>query len=44
MMIGWFFLCLTGLMGNIANAAHTAGLVIGVVWGILSSPIRKKFI
>lgn len=44
MMIGWFFLCFTGLMGDIANAAHTAGLVIGVVWGFLSSPARRKSI
>ncbi len=43
MMIAWYFLCLTGLMGNIANAAHTAGLVIGVAWGYLSSPHFKKF-
>jgi len=40
MMIGWYFLCLTGLMGNIANAAHTAGLVIGVGWGYLSAKIK----
>jgi GlpG protein len=44
MMIGWFFLCFTGLMGDIANAAHTAGLVIGMVWGFLSSPARRKSI
>jgi len=36
-MIAWYFLCLTGLMGNIANAAHTAGLLIGVAWGFLTS-------
>lgn len=36
-MIVWYVLCLTGLMGNIANWAHTAGLVIGVVWGYLTS-------
>ncbi len=36
-MIGWFFLCFTGLVGNVANAAHAAGLVIGVAWGFLTS-------
>ena len=37
LMIGWFFLCLTGLMGPIANAAHAAGLAVGVAWGFLTS-------
>lgn len=37
MMIAWYFLCLTGLLGRMANAAHTAGLIIGVVWGYLAS-------
>jgi membrane associated rhomboid family serine protease len=35
MMIGWYVLCWTGLVGPIANWAHTAGLVIGIVWGLL---------
>ncbi len=29
----WLVICFTGLMGNVANAAHLAGLVIGMVWG-----------
>lgn len=33
LMIGWFFLCLTGAVGNIANWAHAGGLVIGIAWG-----------
>jgi len=37
MMIIWFFLCLTNLIGHVANAAHGAGLVIGMAWGYLSS-------
>ena len=32
MMVVWFFLCLTGLMGPIANMAHAAGLVSGIAW------------
>ncbi len=37
MMLIWFFLCLTGLLGNIANGAHAFGLVAGMAWGWLSS-------
>ena len=37
MMIIWFVLCFTGMMGPIANAAHAVGLVMGMAWGYLSS-------
>jgi GlpG protein len=43
-MIVWFFLCFTPLFGNIANAAHTAGLVIGVAWGFITSPKFRQVI
>jgi GlpG protein len=36
-MIIWFFACFAGLIGNIANWAHAAGLVMGMAWGWLSS-------
>ncbi len=42
MMIGWFFLCLSGMMGNIANTAHGVGLAIGVVWGFISARLAKR--
>jgi GlpG protein len=40
-MIGWFFLCMTGRLGNIANVVHGAGLAIGIVVGLSSSFIRR---
>ncbi len=41
MMIGWFVLCLTGLLGPIANLAHAGGLFVGMIWGIYSG-VRKS--
>jgi GlpG protein len=35
MMLIWFLLCWTGLLGPIANWAHTAGLLIGAAWAYL---------
>jgi GlpG protein len=42
MMIFWFFLCLTGVVGNVANATHAAGLISGMAWGYLAAMIRKS--
>jgi len=33
-MLFWLVLCMTGYVGHIANAAHVAGLVVGVVFGV----------
>lgn len=35
LMLGWYFLCLFNVIGLIANAAHTSGLVLGMLWGAL---------
>ena len=40
-MIAWLFLCMTGLLGNIANAAHVAGLIVGVIVGYAPIIWRK---
>src|SRR5215472_9739887 len=37
MMLVWFFLCLVGVIPNVANTVHAAGLVVGMAWGYLSS-------
>lgn len=33
MMLIWFVLCWSGLVGNIANMAHTVGLLSGIILG-----------
>jgi GlpG protein len=40
MMIVWFFLCLSGVIGHVANGAHAAGAVVGIIWGYLSARLR----
>jgi GlpG protein len=37
LMLIWFVLCFTGLLGPIANWAHLGGLLAGVVWGSFTS-------
>jgi GlpG protein len=32
LLIGWLLVCMTGLLGPVANAAHVGGLLIGVLW------------
>ncbi len=33
MMVIWFFVCMTGAVGPIANVVHGVGLSVGLVWG-----------
>lgn len=40
-MLGWFVLCLLGVLGAIANVAHAAGLAVGVIVGILPYLTRR---
>jgi GlpG protein len=45
LMVGWYFLCLTGLIGPIANIAHGAGLAAGMVWALFpwrSNQIKER--
>jgi GlpG protein len=34
-LIAWFFICMTGAVGNIANTAHGVGLGVGMALGYL---------
>lgn len=38
MMLIWFIICWLGLVGNIANMAHTIGLASGAILGLFYSP------
>jgi len=33
----WLVLCMTGIIPQVANAAHLAGLLVGAAWGFLES-------
>jgi len=37
-MLAWFVICWLGLVGNVANMAHTVGLVCGAGLGLIYSP------
>jgi len=32
-MLVWLIVCFTGAVGPIANVAHVAGLIMGIIWG-----------
>ena len=41
MMLAWFVLCWTGVIGAVANMAHTLGLVSGMILGWLFSANKR---
>lgn len=42
MMLAWFVICWLGLVGNVANMAHTIGLVAGMLLGLMYTPRFKR--
>lgn len=42
MAIGWFFLCVFGVIPHVANYAHAAGLIMGMAWGWVSGMIAQR--
>jgi GlpG protein len=41
MMLGWFVLCVVGVIPYVANGAHGFGMAAGMVWGA-APPLAKK--
>ncbi len=41
-MLVWFFLCFTPLIPNVANAAHAAGLILGMTVGFLAGKVSMR--
>jgi len=39
LMLFWFFICMTGLAGPIANMAHAAGLGVGLLAGFIAAKL-----
>ena len=45
-LIAWLILCMTGLMGPIANAAHVAGVIVGAATAYLPygyKRVKRRF-
>jgi GlpG protein len=38
----WLFLCMTGAVGDIANSAHTVGLIVGMLLGLIPAKKRRR--
>ena len=42
MAVIWFVLCLVGVIPHVANAAHSVGFAVGIVWGYLSAFLANR--
>lgn len=41
-MMIWYVVCVLGLMGPVANWAHTGGLLAGALWGFVDARIARQ--
>ena len=41
MMFIWLFLCMTGLVGPIANGAHVGGLIVGLAFAYIPHTLKR---
>ncbi len=41
LMLVWYVLCWSGLLGHIANMAHTVGAVVGLLWAMPNGTRRR---
>ncbi|THB73322.1 MAG: rhomboid family intramembrane serine protease [Gammaproteobacteria bacterium] len=44
MVVAWYVLCFTGLVGPVANTAHTVGLLSGIFFGVLVAFVPQKHV
>jgi GlpG protein len=42
LLVAWFFLCMTGAVGPVANVAHAAGLALGMAIGYWPAVVRRR--
>ena len=42
MAVIWFVLCLVGVIPHVANAAHSVGFGVGIVWGYISALLATR--
>ena len=40
-LVGWFIICFLGVIPNVANTAHAAGLIIGIILGYGSTILGR---
>lgn len=41
-LVVWLFICFTGKVGPVANAAHAGGLIVGMAWGGAAALVARR--
>jgi GlpG protein len=42
-MLIWLVVCILGIVPNVANTAHVAGIVVGCLWGLIRSAYWRQW-